>query len=184
MKKTVHTLFLLLVIGPANASNWNNPNPFVDMMRSMLDIFEMMQLYQDFSGQIGRSSRPSGMRPPMSAYSRGPSRGATVDPRQEALLEGAWASQNRILLAIKEQYARMYWSQEQYQDYYLEILPEHLRFTDAKTGQVQEFEYRIKDDQLALRDTRGRVVQFFRINQERAQPAPESSGNFWDPNTQ
>lgn len=182
MKKITQTFFLLFFISSANASNWNNPNPFVDMMRSMLDIFEMMQLYQDFSGQTGHSSRPSKYRQTMPAYPPGSSHSSS-DIRRENLLDGAWASQNRILLAIKQQHARMYWSQEQYKDFYVEVLPQHLRFTDGDTGQVQEFEYRMQGDQLALRSTQGKVVQFFRINMDSAQPATEPMGNFWDPNT-
>ena len=180
MKKILQIFVLLLFIGPANARNWDNTNPFVDMMRSMLDVFEMMQLYQDFSGQIGHSGNPSRYRNYMPAYPP-----ASPPPGQvpDGSLDGAWASQNHILLAIKQQYARMYWSRDQYRDFYLEILPEHLKFKDATTGQVQDFEFRMQDNQLALRDKKGRVVQFFRLNAAGQSPAPspETEPNFWDP---
>ncbi len=184
MKKTIQAIILLLLSGSANAGNWNNPNPFVDMMRSMLDVFEMMQLYQDFSGQVGHSSRPYGYRQHLPSRPPVPGPASPFDQEQENDLEGAWASRNHILLAIKQNYARMYWSQEQYRDFYLEILPEHIRFRDASTGQVQEFEYRMQDEQLALRDNQGRVIQFFRLNTTGATLDPEPQGNFWDPNTQ
>ena len=184
MKKIIQTFVLLLFIGPANASNWDNANPFVDMMRSMLDVFEMMQLYQDFSGQIGHSGNPSQYRKYLPAYPSAPSPSLSQGQVPDGSLDGAWASQNRILLAIKQQYARMYWARDQYRDFYLEVLPEHLRFKDATTGQVQDFEFRMQDNQLALRDKKGRVIQFFRLNTAGESPAPatETTPNFWDPN--
>ncbi|HDK37537.1 MAG TPA: hypothetical protein ENG92_00770 [Thiolapillus brandeum] len=182
MKKILQALFLLFFIGPANAGNWNNPNPFVDMMRSMLDMFEMMQLYDDFSGQIGHTSSSLGYRKYMPPYPPAPPGGNPFKPQQQNILEGAWASQSRILLAIKQNYARMYWSQDQYKDFYLEILPERLRFTDAETGQTQEFEYRTQGNQLALRDDQGRMVQFFRLNSADTSQGTQPESNFWDLN--
>uniref|UniRef100_UPI003AF77399 hypothetical protein n=1 Tax=Thiolapillus sp. TaxID=2017437 RepID=UPI003AF77399 len=144
----------------------------------------MMQLYQDFSGQIGHSGNPSQYRKYLPAYPSAPSPSLSQGQVPDGSLDGAWASQNRILLAIKQQYARMYWARDQYRDFYLEVLPEHLRFKDATTGQVQDFEFRMQDNQLALRDKKGRVIQFFRLNTagESPAPAPETTPNFWDPN--
>lgn len=184
MKKSIQAFILLVLAGSANASNWDNPNPFVDMMRSMLDVFEMMQLYQDFSGQARHVPSPYGYRQYMPRKPAAPHPTTPFDQAQENQLEGAWASRNHILLAIKQNYARMYWSKEQYRDFYLEIAPEHIRFKDAGTGQVQEFEFRMQDNQLALRDTQGRVIQFYRLNTTEATPYPEPPGNFWDPNVQ
>lgn len=182
MKKTIYSLFLALFFTSAGANNWNKPNPFVDMMRSMLDIFEMMQLYQSFSGQVNRSSLPYGFsrEMPMSA----PFAGNSPDIPQNRL-EGAWASKNHILLAIRQNYARMYWGKEQYQDFYMEIVDSNIRFTSAETGQVHDFEYRTQGNQLALRDSQGRVIQFFRLNTESPSAsfsAPTPGANFWDPN--
>ncbi|WP_419582141.1 hypothetical protein, partial [Thiolapillus sp.] len=61
MKKIIQTFVLLLFIGPANASNWDNANPFVDMMRSMLDVFDkcVFGLVIDFgTSQSPKSTRP------------------------------------------------------------------------------------------------------------------------------
>lgn len=182
MKKILQAIILFLFIGPANASDWDNPNPFVDMMRSMLDVFEMMQLYQNFSGNLGHNPNPSRYPKYIQPYSPMSPNTPPSDQPADSRLEGAWASQNRILLAIKQQYARMYWSREQYRDFYIEILPEHLKFKDATTGQVQAFEYRIQDDQLALRDDKGQVIQFFRLNTKEPLPDRETEPNFWDPN--
>ncbi len=42
----------------------------------------------------------------------------------------------------------------------------------------------MQDNQLALRDKKGRVIQFFRLNTAGESPAPatETTPNFWDPN--
>jgi len=185
MKKTARVLFLLLIIGPANAGNWNNSSPFVEMMRFMLGMFEMMQLSQGFSGHAGYSSTPFGYRQYRQyrpAYPAPPGSTPFLS-RQHNMLEGAWVSRNHILLAIKQNYARMYWSREQYGNFYVEILPGHLRLIDADTGQTQGFEYKLKDNQLILRDKQGRVIHFLRLNMESSPPPTEPAGNFWDPNT-
>ncbi len=184
MKKIIYSLFLFVFISSASANNWNKPNPFVDMMRSMLDIFEMMQLYQNFSGQVGHSSMPYNFQQQMPTSAPfAPGNNSTNNN-----LEGAWASKNHILLAIKQNYARMYWAKEQYQDFYMEVVANNIRFTSADSGQVHEFEYLTRDNQLALRDHQGRVIQFFRINTNNA-PSPmtpsvptQPTANFWDPN--
>uniref|UniRef100_UPI003AF94C89 hypothetical protein n=1 Tax=Thiolapillus sp. TaxID=2017437 RepID=UPI003AF94C89 len=80
----------------------------------------MMQLYQDFSGQIGHSGNPSQYRKYLPAYPSAPSPSLSQGQVPDGSLDGAWASQNRILLAIKQQYARMYWARDQYRDFYLE----------------------------------------------------------------
>jgi len=178
VKKTAQVLFLLLLIGPAGANNWNNASPFAEMMRFMLSMFEAMRLYQEFSGHIGYSSAPFGYQhpPPYPA----PPGGASLPPGQHKLLEGAWVSENHILLAIKRGYARMYWSREQYRNYYVKIQPEHLQLVDADTGQVQQFAYRLRDNRLALRDNQGRMIRFLRLAPN-LPPPTGSSGNFWDP---
>ncbi len=179
MKKTAQVLFLLLLIGPAGASNWNNASPFAEMMRFMLGMFETMRLYQDFSGHIGYSSTPFGYQHHLSPYPAPPG-GASLLPQQPKLLEGAWVSKNRILLAIKRGYARMYWSREQYRNFYVKIQPGRLQLIDADTGQIQQFAYRLQDNRLALRDDQGRVIRFLRLDPN-TPPPTGASGNFWDP---
>jgi hypothetical protein len=184
MKKIIYSLFFALLFTTASsANNWNKANPFVDMMRSMLDIFEMMQLYQNFSGQINTSSMPYSFRQQMPVSA--PFTANSGDNIPQNQLEGAWASKNRILLAIRKNHARMYWTKEQYQDFYMEILNNNIRFTSPDTGQVHDFEYRTRGNQLALRDNQGRVIQFFRLNSENPPTAVSPStpeANFWDPN--
>ncbi|BAO43911.1 hypothetical protein [Thiolapillus brandeum] len=180
MKQIISAIFLFLSISPASAGNHLNSNPFVDMMRAMLNMFDAMQAMQNFSGHSGYSSYP-----PMRAPVPDP---ATGDTPAMADLEGSWASPKRLLLIIKKNYARMYWSKDQYRDFYVEVFPGHLKLTDADTGRSQEFELRLKDRQLALRDPKGRILQFIRMNdhvQSRPTPEPdaEEGPNFWDPNT-
>ncbi len=178
MKKTAQILFLLLFIGPAGASNGSNSSPWVEMMRFMLGMFEAMRLYQDFSGHIGYSSAPFGYQHHLPPYPAPPG-GASPLPQQPNMLEGAWVSKNRILLAIKRGYARMYWSREQYRNFYVKIQPGRLRLIDADTGQIQQFAYRLQDNRLALRDDQGRVIRFLRLNLADP-PPPEPAGSFWD----
>jgi hypothetical protein len=180
MKQIISAIFLFLSVNLASAGNHFNSNPFVDMMRAMLNMFDAMQAMQHFSGHSGYSSYP-----PMRAPVPDPGAGNTpalADP------EGSWASPRRLLLIIKQNYARMYWSKDQYRDFYLEVIPGYLKLTDADTGKSQEFEVRLQDRQLALRDPKGRILQFFLLNPpvpSRPTPEPdaEEGYNFWYPNT-
>jgi hypothetical protein len=178
MRQVICAIILFLSISPASAGNNFNSNPFVDMMRAMLNMFDAMQAMQNFSTYSGyRSYPPAGALPPGSYPSDSPTL---------AQLEGSWASPNRILLVIKQNYARMYWSADQYRDFYLEILPGRLKMTDADTGQSQNFELKLRNRQLALRDPGGRVIQFIRMDESlrpRPMPEPEEHFNFWDPNS-
>lgn len=163
MKRTVLFLLLSLLLPVQGATPAGN-NPFVDMMRSMLDMFEMMQLYQEFSSQAGRSPYPSTGRWPTPA----PPSPITptlppFSPQSTRELEGAWASNNNILFAIKEDLGRIYWSREQYRDFRLEVLPPRLRLIDKDTGQSQEFDVSLQGDRLVLRDDQGRLALFRRI---------------------
>ena len=159
MKKTV-LILLLSILPSAHGAGTSSNNPFLDMMRSMLDMFEMMQLYQDFSSQAGRSPYPP--------VSRWPAPPATptlppFSPQSTSELEGAWASNNNILFAIRNNLGRIYWSRDKYRDFQLEVLPPRLRLTDKDTGQSQEFDVSLQGDRLVLRDDRGRLALFRRI---------------------
>ncbi|WP_456371899.1 hypothetical protein [Thiolapillus sp.] len=178
MRRIISAILLLLSIGTAPAYDRFNNNPFVDMMRAMLDMFESMQAMQSLSAH-------SGYRPYPPNTSPSPGYGLADTPTL-AQLEGSWASPNRILLIIRQNYARMYWSADQYRDFYLEILPGRLKMTDADTYQSQEFELRLWNRQLAMRDPKGRVLQFLRLAEtpaSRTIPEVEENYNFWDPNT-
>ncbi len=156
---------LLLSLAPARAGSPGG-NPFVDMMRSMLDMYEMMQLYRDFKGN-DRSWPPP---PPRSPAESSP--GETLppfSPQSTTQLQGAWASNSRILLAVKDHVARFYWARDKYRDFDIEILPPRLRLTDKDTGQVQEFEVSLQGDRLVLRDSQGRLALFKRVLKD---PAP------------
>ncbi len=182
--KQLIVAIVLLSIGSTSAGNSYNSNPFIDMMRAMVSMFEAMQAMQNLSVHTGHGYGPAGGYIPHDDwpdYADG-----KVVHEQLQRLEGAWASPNRILLVIRQNLARMYWSADQYRNFYVDISPGRLKLTDAETRQSREFEYRLRDSQLALRDPKGRVVQFFRVN-ESLQPVPEQPPreeyNFWDPNT-
>ena len=172
MKKTVLILFLSIVSPAAPAGSQGN-NPFLDMMRSMLDMFEMMQLYQEFSSRTGNapsippSTWPTPALPPPASPTLPP-----FSPQSTRDLEGAWASNNNILLAIKDHLGRIYWARDKYRDFQIEVLPPRLRFTDQNTGQSQEFDLSLQGDRLVLRDDQGRLALFRRIRgTQPAQPA-------------
>ena len=184
MKQTIVTIVFLLGMGPASAGSSYNSNPFIEMMRAMLNMFEAMQTMQNLSVHSGYGYGPAGGYIPYGNWPAYPDDG--VSPEQLKNLEGTWASPNRLLLVIRRNFARMYWSADQYRNFYVEAFPERLRLTDAETRQSREFEYRLQGAQLALRDPRGRVIQFFRVD-EALQPMPDQPPveeyNFWDPNT-
>jgi hypothetical protein len=184
MKQIIVAIVLFLSIGPASAGDHYNNNPFIDMMRAMLNMFEAMQTMQNLSVHSGHGYGPAGGHIPYDNWPAHPDGG--VPPEQMRKLEGSWASPNRLLLVIRKNFARMYWSAEQYRNFYVEVFPGRLKLTDAETRQSREFEYRLQDSQLALRDPRGRVIQFFRMD-DALQPMPEQlpgeEYNFWDPNT-
>ena len=180
MRPVICAILLSLSISTASAGNNFNSNPFVDMMRAMLNMFDAMQAMQNFSGHSNYAPYP-----PPAVGSSVPAPLSTPAP---ADLEGTWASPKRLLLIIKQNYARMYLSRDQYHDFYVELRPGYLKLTDADTGKSQAFELRLQNRQLALRDPRGRVLQFIRMNdrlpaQPTPEPQPEEGDNFWDPNT-
>ncbi len=159
----------LLLLFPLTLARAGSPggNPFVDMMRSMLDMYEMMQLYRDFKGDDRAWAPPLPPRPPVES-----SPAETLSPfspQSTRQLQGAWASNNRILLAVKDHLARFYWARDKYRDFDIEILPPRLRLTDKDTGQVQEFEVSLQGDKLVLRDSQGRLALFKRVLKD---PAP------------
>jgi len=164
MKKTALILLLFLLLPSAQAAGTTGNNPFLDMMRSMLDMFEMMQLYQDFSSQAGRSPYPPVSRWPAPVPAPpAPSTLPPFSPQSTSELEGAWASNNNILFAIKDHLGRIYWARDKYRDFQLEVLPPRLRLTDKDTGQSEEFDVSLHGDRLVLRDKRGRLALFRRI---------------------
>ncbi len=183
MKQIIVAIVLLLGIGPVAAGDNHDNNPFIDMMRAMVNMFEAMQTMQNLSVHSGHGYGPAGGYLPHDNWPANPD-GASLEQSKD--LQGSWASPNRILLVIRQNLARMYWSADQYRNFYVEVSPGRLKLTDAETRQSQEFEYRLQGSQLALRDPKGRVVQFFRVN-EALQPVPEQPPreeyNFWDPNT-
>ncbi len=135
---------------------------FLDMMRSMLNLYEMMQLYQEFSSW--RNRVPSA--PPPSAWIPSPD-GSTLppfSPQGIRQLDGAWVSNTKLLFAIRNGLGRIYWAKDKYRDFDIEVLPPRLRLTDRKTGQSQEFEVALQGDRMVLRDKEGRLALFKRLH--------------------
>ncbi len=166
MKKTLFIL-LLLALPPARAAG--GTNAFLDMMRSMLTMFEMMQLYQDFVSGRDRGSwaPPPAWPPPPHTPTLPP-----FSPQSTTQLDGAWASNTNLLFAIRGNAGRIYWAKDQYRDFRVEVLPPRLRLTDLETGQSEEFEAALQDDRLVLRDRQGRLALFRRIPVERLRATP------------
>jgi len=165
MKKSV--LLLALFLPPAFGGSPTERNPFVDMMRSMLDMFEAMQSYQKFE-----SGSPP---PPPTGPLPAPATSATLPsfgPQSIRELEGNWASNNRLLLAIHGDLGRLYWDRDRFRDFKLELLPPRLRMTDQTSGQSEVFELSMQGDKLVLRDSKGRLALFRRIPATRGAPTP------------
>lgn len=166
-------VFALLLQAPvAQGSNWTGKSPFVEAMRSMLDLFTMLQSYQ----QLSSISSMSGMGP-ITAYQgqnmfadpRGMinpfaspwgSNIPLLPPAGTGSLNGAWVSNAQQLLIVKDGLARIYWSRDDYQDYYLKSAPGMLLLKEADSGIVREFEMAGQQDQLALRNRQGQVTLF------------------------
>lgn len=170
---------LLIQIPAAHATNWGGGNPFVDMMRSMLNMFELMQLYQDFSGYSNLSSVPHQFSPGQFNYGPftqpGSRSGYPAPPPFETSspnprIDGLWASDANTLLLIRQDYAQIYWSRSQYRNYYLRRTTNQLHFTDAETGDVQVFDMVTQADQMALRDKDGQQLLFRKLPRSRFQP--------------
>ena len=169
---------LLIQIPAAHATNWNSGNPFVEMMRSMLNMFELMQLYQDFSAYSNLSGVPRQFSPGQFDY--GPNSQPynrfwqppppTFDkPAAEPSIDGLWSSNANTLLLIRRDHAQIYWSRTEYRNYYLRRTTNQLHFTDAETGQVQTFDMAVQADQMALRDRDGKQLLFRKLPTSRFQ---------------
>jgi len=177
MKKNIlYALCALLIqIPAAHATNWGGGNPFVEMMRSMLNMFEVMQLYQNYSGYSNPSGMPQQLSPGQFNY--GPfsqldsSRSHTDQPAfgtssSDPSIDGLWASDANTLLLIRQDYAQIYWSRSQYRNYYLQKSRNQLQFTDAETRQLQTFDMATQGDQMALRDKDGKQQLFRKLSTE------------------
>jgi len=162
--KRIILILPLLLPPPVQSATPTGSNPFIDMMRSMLDMFEMMQLYQEFSSRSDRNAPfPASRWPAPAAPSGITTTLPSFYPQSTSELEGAWASNTNILFAIKGGLGRIYWARDQYRDFQLEILPPRLRLTDKGSGQSQEFDVSLQGDRLVLRDSQGRLALFRRI---------------------
>ena len=169
---------LLIQIPAAHGTNWGGGNPFVDMMRSMLNMFELMQIYQDFSGYSNLSSVPHQFSPGQFNYGPfsqpGSRLGYPAPPPFETSspnprIDGLWASDADTLLLIRQDYAQIYWSRSQYRNYYLRRTANQLHFTDAETGEVQVFDMATQANQMALRDNDGQQLLFRKLPGSRFQ---------------
>ncbi len=177
---------LLLISSTSSATNLSNPNALVEMMRSMLNMMEMLQFYQNASG--GSRLMPgtgaatafpmqqwNNMNPGLPQLPAAPRMMEQPDKHTEFKapkiqdIEGSWKNEADITLAVKQRYARMYHTPQQYQNYYIELIPQRLRFTDANSGQVQEFDVSIEGNRLILRDGQGRTTTFQRLSADPVQ---------------
>ena len=167
---------LLLATSPIGATSLSNPNALVDMMRSMLNMMETLQFYQKFSGNDGNlPMQPQWARQapymnqnwiPAQSYNTAnfPSKTFNVPRIQD--IEGQWKNNTNVVLNVKQHYGRMYWSANNYRNYYLEVLPPRLKFIDAESGQVQEFDLELEGDRLILKDSSGRTTSVQRTPEQ------------------
>ncbi len=180
MKKKILTAFcvLLIHISAVYATNWGAGNPFVDMMRTMLNMFQTMQLYQNFSGNSNLSTIPGQFSPGQFNYDPfaqfGNSRfQATRQPFNTPSLppiDGLWASNTNTLLLIQGGYGQIYWSRTQYRNYYLRRTDNQLVFTDVKTGYSQTFNMIIQANQMILTDQNSKQQLFHKLSSEQFHP--------------
>ncbi len=159
MKKILTLTLVLFTLPPALAAGRNNAGLLFEMMRSMLTLYEMMELYHEFASL--RDRVPYGGPPP---EWRSPP--PTLPPFfHEGIneLDGAWVSNNHLLLAIRDGYARIYWAKNKYRDFEIDVRPPLLRLTDIKSGQSEIFLAAMKRNRMILRDKKGRLALFNRL---------------------
>lgn len=167
MKKNITGIFcaLLLQITTANAANWSAGNPFVEMMRSMLNMFEVMELYQDYSGQPNFSGMPHKFNPGQfgrAPFAQSDSDSLPATPSGQSI-NGLWLSDANTLLLINGDYAQIYWSRTSYKNYYLHKSSNQLIFKDAETGHLQTYDMATQANQLVLRDEQGSQLLFRKL---------------------
>ncbi len=180
MKKNILGIFcaLLIQIPTVYAANWSTGNPFVEMMRSMLNMFEVMQLYQDYSGQSNLSGMPQPFSPgqfgspPFAQPHTDALKPPTSDPSlsspatSSTSIDGLWLSDANTLLLINGDYAQIYWSRTQYRNYYLHKGANQLIFKDAESGQLQTYDMATQAKQLVLRDEQGSQLLFRKLSKQ------------------
>ena len=163
---TAFIFFLALLSPGAQGYSGSVNNPFIEAMRSMLDLFSLMQSYQQFSSQSSISTFPGqGMFSGPGQYINPYSSPWTADRLPSPYggsgpLDGTWISNSQILLIVKNGFARIYWSRDEYQDYYLKIGPGQLLFRDAESGVVRQFDMALQQGRLALRNRQGQMTLF------------------------
>ena len=79
------------------------------------------------------------------------------------VLEGRWVGSNGALLAIKKGLARLYLSESEYQDFFVQVTARELLLRSAQTDHISTYEYAVRHDLLQLRNSQGVALQFRRI---------------------
>ena len=158
MKKFKFILFisLLLIQTPAYSDSWyRGGNTIMDMMRAMMQMFTMMNMYQNFSGDSYWSP----------GYSVTP-RLQTLPPiphQNTGLIDGAWTSDQNTVLITYRGLARFYASASSHQDFYLRIQPGWLQIQSMEDGSVSWFEMRLRGRYMSLWNEDGPEISFIKV---------------------
>lgn len=157
MKKLTAILLIMfsLTLQQAHSTSWTQGNAIADMMRSMMQMFTLLNLGQDISADSSWSS---------DIYQR--PRLQTLPPiywQNTELIDGAWISDQDTVLVVFSGIARIYSSDYQYQNYFVEMRPGWLQIKDTATGAVQRFEMRLTERKMILRNREGQLVRFIKV---------------------
>lgn len=157
MKKFTLIVLVLysLAFSQAYSSSWNQDNMVAEMMRSMLQMFLLMNLNPNFSADSSWS--PDKYQSPQ-LQTLPPIYWQNTEP-----VDGAWISDQDTVLVVYNGIARIYSSNNAYQNYFVEIRPGWLQIKDAASGAIQRFEMRLSERRMVLRNREGQLVRFIKI---------------------
>lgn len=93
---------------------------------------------------------------------------ASPDPTSGSRsLEGRWFGSNGALLAVRSGLARLYLSESEHQDFFVQVTARELLLRSAQNYQISTYEYAVRSNLLLLKNPQGVTLQFRRI----AEPA-------------
>ena len=98
-------------------------------------------------------SHPNGPWPP----------GFAGGDREDRALEGTWLGSNGAVLAVKNGLARLYVSEYEYEDFFVQTTAREVRLRSARDDQLSTYEYAVQGDRLALRNAQGVALAFRRF---------------------
>lgn len=99
---------------------------------------------------------PQGPQPPY------PNARQQLSARLLELLQGSWETDAGGLWIVNGQRARLYLTQDRYQDMLLDLDSHYLWMRPAGSQQALRYEHRIFDKRIILRDDSGRILQLRR----------------------